>query len=271
MGDGVSCIADWAVSSRPLDSQPITINGNPVDVTFPLGGAYLIHPTASLSILERLVVAMAAGGVVNPSAVVTQSRRVLLSGDAAWSLTWGASTAFRDLLGFAGDLAAASSYLAPATSTLLWSPGKRLRPVLAPLDAHGRLVLDMSATIGEGGQLTVRQEGPGTTVALYQAQYVYKPRFWAAPPTVAPGEFRHFWRFELVTAQRFIILREITEDDATDTAASYAGATVLGPYVADMAQESMGAAQFARSDGFGTVEFAYDVELPAIVTPEFAG
>ena len=263
-------VSDWVVSSRELADQPITINGGPVDVVIPLGGAYLINTTPTLSLLARLALAMAAGGVVNPAAAVTQSRRVLLSGDGVWSLTWGASTGLRDLLGFAGDLAGSSSYLAPATSTLLWSPGKRLRPALAPLDALGRLVLDVSSTIGEGGQLRVRQEGEGTTVALYQSQHVYKPRFWATPPTVAPGEFRHFWQFELATAQRWVILREIAEDDAIDTAADYAGATQLGPYVADMSQESMGAAQFARSDGFATVEFAYDIELPGILTSEFS-
>lgn len=267
----MSCLSDWVVSSRALATQTITVNGNPVNVTLPLGGAYLVHTTASLSLLERLELAMAAGGVANPSAVLTQSRRVLLSGDAVWTLAWGASTGLRDLLGFAGDLSASTGYLADLTSTLLWSPGKRLRPALAPLDALGRLVLDISSTIGEGGQLTVRQEGPGTTVALYQAQYVYKPRHWAAPPTVSPGEFRHFWQYELATAQRWVILREIVEDDAVDTAASYDLATLLGPYVADMAQESMGAAQLERSDGFATVEYAYNLELPAILTTEFSG
>lgn len=263
--------ADWCVSGRELATISLTIDGNPVDVTFPGGGAYLIRPgDASRDLLERFVVAMGDALVPSPDAFVTEARYVRLTAGAVFTVTWGAATALRDLLGFTGDLAGASSYTAPNHSPLLWSPGKRFTPELAPLNAHGALVLDISATIGEGGNLTVRTEGDGTTVQRFAAEHVARERYWSSPPTYADGEFTGFWLTELTTAKHFVVLREVGEGDSVTDQADYDSASVLGPYVADWTDESLRRTPFARAPGFELVEAYYTLTVPVVVTPEFS-
>lgn len=263
-------ISDWCVAGRLLSSATLSIDANLVAVSFPNGGAYLVHPTASLSILDRFVQAMTDAGVVNPAAYVTEAGYVRLTSDNVFTVSWGAATVIRDLLGFSANLSGSAAYTAPARSTLLWSPGKRFTPELAPLDAHGQQVLDISSTIGAQGRQTVRREGDATVVQRFSARHVFKARYFASPPSYGPGEFVHFWENELTTSAHFIVLREVIEGSSVTASADYSTSIALGPYVCDMSNSDMARTPFARSTGFERVECYYDVGFPVVVTEEFA-
>lgn len=261
---------EWLVSGRTWTTQTPIIDGVSQNVTASLGGLYLIHPTASLDLLARLVVAMTAGGVAAPTAYITEARYVRLTSSGVFTIDWttGATT-LRDLLGFTGNLAAASSYTATNRSPLLWSPGKVLTPELAQLGVHGQRVLDISATIGQGGNLTVRQEGTPTTVNRFTGRYIPKARYQSSTSSAA-GEYTYFWEYEMCTAKKFHVLRGITEGSSTTTSASYGSATALGPYVADLSDGDFRRTPFVRSSGFGLVDAYYDVSVPVILTSQFA-
>jgi hypothetical protein len=260
---------EWLVFGRLWTTQSFTIEGNPVSVTASLGGLYLTHPTAALDLLARFVVAMTTGTVGSPAAFVTEARYVRLTGAGVFEVDWTGAETLRDLLGFTGTLSGASAYTAPNRSPLLWSPGKVLTPDLAQLGVHGQRVLDISATIGQGGNLTVRQEGTPTTVNRFSGRYIPKARYQSGA-TPAAGEYTYAWEYELCTGKKFHILRGVTEGSSTTASASYGSATALGPYVADLSDGGFRRTPFVRSAGFGLVEAYYDITVPAVLTSQFA-
>jgi hypothetical protein len=231
----------WCVSSRAVTSYAVTIDGGAQTVTFSLGGGYLVHPTASLDILARLVVAMTTAGVAAPAAYITEDRHVRLTSSGVFTVTW-TDTTFRDLLGFTGNLAAASS----------------------------RVRLDLSVAYGTGGRQTVRIEGSPTEDQTFRWAHIPKERVLATPPTPIAGEYQYFWRYELCGGQRWILLRGVTEGSSTTTSSSYGSATHQGPYKADLSVSEFRSTPFTRSAGFGLVEAYYDCWIPAVQTPEFA-
>lgn len=261
--------SDWLVSSRIWTTETPNIDGSPAPVTAPAGALYLIHPTTTLDLLQRLLVAMAGAGVADPFAFVTEDRHVRLTSSATFTITWGAATTLRDLLGFTGDLAGSATYNAPLHSTLLWSPGKRFTPELAPLDTHGAPVIDMSATFGPGGVSTVRVEGSPTTKQTYTARHVAISRYWDTKPTPAAGELADFWFNELVTNKKWILIREVIEGSSSSSAAQYTGKLGLGPYHMDLTDRKQRTLPFRRASGFELVEKQYDVRIPAIQTEEY--
>jgi hypothetical protein len=258
----------WCVSSRAVTSYAVTIDGGAQTVTFSLGGGYLVHPTASLDILARLVVAMTTAGVAAPAAYITEDRHVRLTSSGVFTVTW-TDTTFRDLLGFTGNLAAASSYTATNRSPLLWSPGKTENPDRNMLGAN-RVRLDLSVAYGTGGRQTVRIEGSPTEDQTFRWAHIPKERVLATPPTPIAGEYQYFWRYELCGGQRWILLRGVTEGSSTTTSSSYGSATHQGPYKADLSVSEFRSTPFTRSAGFGLVEAYYDCWIPAVQTPEFA-
>ncbi len=261
---------EWLLSGRTWVTQTPTIDGDPFNVAASLGGLYLVHPTAALDMLDQLVLAMTAAGVAAPQAFITEQRYVRLTSSGVFTIDWTTgATGLRDLLGFTGNLAAATSYTATNRSPLLWSPGKVFTPDDV-LGSHGRRVLDLSATFGKGGNLTVRREGAPEVVNRFSAMHVPKARYYAGPPTPAAGDFVHFWENELCTAKKWHVMRGVTEGPSVTASASYGSATVIGPYVADMSDASFRRTPFARSSGFGLVDAYYDVSIPAVVTEQFA-
>lgn len=262
--------ADWIISSRLWTTESVTIDGSPEDISAPVGALYLLHPTPSLSLLERFKVAMISAGVAAPLVFVTEDRHVRLESAGVFTVTWGAATQTRDLMGFTGDLAGSSAYTAPLRSPLLWSPGKRFTPELAPLGAHGQLVADISVTIGTQGNVVVREEGSPTVVQRFQARTIEKARWWDAPPLTTQGEFRQLWETELVRARKWIVLRDVVEGASSTTSANYSVSPTIGPYLADLSQRDFRRLPFTRAQGFTRVECHYDVTIPAVQTQEYS-
>lgn len=263
---------DWVLSSRAIDIDvPIEIDSTPQVLEVSAGGLYLAHTTAALNMLQQLYLAMVAAGVASPAAVITKGRRVKLSSSGIFTIDW-TSTELRDLLGFSANLSGASSYVAPAQSQLLWSPGRPYSPMLAPLDAVGVPSIDASVTVGPRGVQTVRQHGLPTYLNRVEFRRVPKARWWADPltnPNGAAGDYRHFWREELWSSRKIVILRHVTEGaDGNTDAADYSSSHVLGPYVADLSAAK--AQQFPMERVYANVEKFYNVELELIVTAEYS-
>jgi hypothetical protein len=258
----------WFVSSRDWPGYDVTIDASPETVTAANGGLYLVHPTAAYDLLVQFVAAMTSAGVVAPAAYVTEAGYVRLTSSGVFTVTWD-DTFLRDLLGFTGNLAAASAYTAPNKSTLLWSPGKTENPQLAPLGTAGQSVLDMSIAFGAEGRVSVWQHGSPTVRQRYLFRHVPKSRYQAST-TPAAGDFTHFWRYELLGGQRWILLRGVTEGSSTTASASYGSATKVGPYKVDLTDRGYASTPFTRGTGFELVEAYYDVTIPGVVTSEFA-
>lgn len=262
---------EWLVSGRTWTTQTPTIDASLENVTASLGGLYLIHPvTAGLDMLARLGVAMTSAGVVAPAAYITEAGYVRLTSSGVFTIDWstGAAT-LRDLLGFTGNLAAASAYTATNRSPLLFSPGKVLTPERAMLGVHGQRVLDISATIGQGGNQTVRQEGTPSVVNRFSGAHITKARYQASTTPTA-GDWTYFWEYELCRTMRWHLFRGITEGSSTTVSASYGSATALGPYVADMSDTAFRRTPFVRSSGFERVDACFDITVPVVVTEQFA-
>jgi hypothetical protein len=265
----VSAISDYFISSRAWTTETPTIDGTPVNVTAPANGLYLWHSTASLSLLDRFVSAMTTAGVAAPDAYITELGYIRLVSSGVFSVTWNLATLTRDLLGFTGDLAGASSYTAPNRSTLLWRAGKRVTSANAPRGAHGQKVADLSVHQGPVGVQTVRQEGAPTVINRYSVRHVPKDRFFATPPTEAAGDFLHFWEAELLTNQRIILALDAREGQDAGVEADLSSVAIVGPYRANLVDPTMRRGQFSRDSGFERVEAYYPVSVPVIQTAEF--
>lgn len=261
--------ADWVITGRDWETETPTIDGSPTGVTAAANGLYLVHPTASLSLLARLVVAMTSAGVGSPAAFVTEARYVRLTSSGTFTIAWGSATTLRDLLGFTGDLSGASSYTATNRSPLLWSPGKVLTPEQAPLDFHGAPVLDASVSVGPLGNIVVRQNGEPSYVNRYSGRHVARDRYGTSPNAVV-GQWLYFLRTELWQAKRVIVLRRVLEGSSVTASADYATSVALGPYRLDLSQSDTRREFVARSEGFGRVEAYYDVTFPVVQTEEFS-
>lgn len=260
---------DFFVSSRPWTTQSPVINGGAEDVTAALNGLYLEHPTASLSMLARTVVAMTAGSIASAAAFITEAGYVRLTGGANFTIDWTGATVLRDLLGFTANLSGAAAYTAPNRSPLLWIPGKIVTFERSPRGTRGEPKLDISATIGTGGNMTTRQEGSATQTQRFSVRHIPKAKFWASQTAVA-GEYRHFWESELTPLRRFILLMNVTVGTSTTASAGYSLSTHVGPYYYDLSDQSTHRFAFSRDTGFERVEAYYPVAVPAVVTSEYS-
>jgi hypothetical protein len=98
--------------------------------------------------VQAAVLPQAAGATV----VLLGSGLVRMAAAGAFSVTWGAATTLRDLLGYTGNLAASTSYTAPGKSALFFSPGKPATFALTPLGVTGaaRYILAQSMSAYSG-------------------------------------------------------------------------------------------------------------------------
>lgn len=262
--------ADWLVSSRAwTTTQTITINASDQGIVGSVGGLYLLHTVAALSLIHQLYLALVAAGVTSPTVTITRSRKVKIAAAGVFAIYWNGET-IRDLLGFEDDLEGASSYVATHRSTLLWSGAKFGEPLEAPIDGTGSPRYDGSATIGPTGVQTVLQEGDPTVTETYRWRRVIKSRFWRDPFTgPQAGDWRHFWAEEAITSAKIIVLRKVTEgDDDDDADADYSASYVLGPYVTNMSGRDAWNFKMVRS--IPTVDRFFDLEWSAIVCEEFS-
>lgn len=207
------------VGSRPsIPATALNVVANAVGEVLPfLGGDYYLdHPTGALSLLTQMVAVLNGHTqLLGTGAVITRSRRVLLTNATAFSVDWGSNTTLRDLLGFSSNLASATSHLAPLVSPLLWAAGKP-ESSSARMGADGVLVKDTYAG----------RSGPGVVVATANNEwrentftwgYVHVDRIEQVPDV--GGTWATWWSQVGSRFARFWLARNVLEDSADDATA----------------------------------------------------
>ena len=210
---------DWPDSS-------VTIDGSGETITASKGGLYLVHETdTTLSLVAQFLAAMTAAGVTNPACFIAQDRKVRLTADANFTVTWG-DARVATYLGFdsTANLSGASSYTADEPSPLLWSPGMTDSPTATPLSVNGRKVHDVISGTAPGGAQFTRQLS-----SLREYDYEFGSVLLERHATAADagGEYFRFFEEVLVGGRRMFHYREVTEDDSSATAMTLTGG--IGP------------------------------------------
>jgi hypothetical protein len=255
----------WLIGSRPnLAAQTLTIEGAPHVIT--AGSRYLYASSSALSIIARVEAAMDAAGVTGAAVYLTKARKVRITASGTFTLNWPADGVLRDLLGFNGNLAAASSYVATYVSPLLWSPLKPESPEDAPLGVVGHKVHNAYFS---------QSPHDGTTSAVIHGSRTYNVFRWGHVPidrvqtsNGAGGEWATFWDSVVVLGSRFFHFR--CDEDVAGTSTAEAAITVpLGPYVLRAPGRGVPDWDFQRSRGLTNVDRRCDVVLPVSLAPEY--
>jgi hypothetical protein len=226
----------WLIGSYPdLPAANITVVDHVAaseGQTVAAGDYYVHSVTASLSLLEAVKAAVNAhSNIADCNAGMTKSGHVRIwrTGGQTFGVTWGASgEVVRDLLGYVGNLSAASTYTAPLRSPLFWSPGRPESPALSPLGVVGQKIHDT----------VVSQAGTGTIRTMRFNTYRINEFFWRFLPvsrvwtsSELGGEFFTFHEQVLSRGRRLWLHRDM-EEDTTDTTTIVALGSGLGPYMA---------------------------------------
>ncbi|MCY0985968.1 hypothetical protein OV203_02430 [Nannocystis sp. ILAH1] len=247
----------WLIGSIPnLSAQTVTINGNAHVIT--ARSRYLYHPTANLSLLVQLQVAMALE-VAGASVVLLRNRRVRISAAATFSLTWPADNVLRNLFGFTGNLAGSSAYTAPLISELLWSPGLPESPTMAPLGVVGHLKHQVFSSVSpfDGTRSTVAHGG--RTLNEFKWQNVPTER--VQTDAALAGEFATWWAAVGVRGSRWQLWRLVDEDGSSSPVSL---STSLGPYVCTEPDW-----KFARSAGLDWSDVFHPIAMPVEYVREY--
>lgn len=250
----------WFIGSRTLGTQLLTINGSAASVL--AGTYYLTDPTAGLSLLAKVISAMSTALLFAPTAVLLGSGKVRLTAAGAFSVTWGSATLLRDLLGFTGDLGAATSHTAPLKSPLWWSPGKPALFSLTPLGvtAQPRYVLTQSVSAYSGRAMSTSHGA--RRFQRFTMEKVAAERM--STPAALGGEFGRWFEAVAVPSARWKLYRDAVEDAASTTAFTYE--SVHGPYILPLGNAAEWS--YTRSSGFTWTDLCCDITVPATVCPE---
>lgn len=255
--------ASWMIGSLdPLPAQSFTINGNAA--TFDALPYYLHHDTPSLSALAHLEGQMFLCGVSNPSARLTKDRRVRLSGDANFTVTWpGDSTLRYKVFGFGGDLSGSNDYVATFVSELLWSSGHNASPQRSPVDVGGHTIHDTDIVTSRDGTQTAT-----THYSLTVEDWLWKMALKDRVQTGSNlgGEFARWFDEVLRKCAKFMHFYNVEEiNGSTDDAVLD---TSFGPYEFRNDGRSVDWL-FRRSAGFMWVEKAYEIEFSALLVSQY--
>jgi hypothetical protein len=169
----------------------------------------------------------------------------------------------RDLLGYAGGLAASTSYTAPGKSgaVLLARASPRLF-ALTPLGVTGaaRYILAQSMSAYSG-----KAESTSHGTRGYQRFAFEKVDFERVLTTGAlGGEYGTWYALVAARSARWKLYRDAVEDAASTTAFTYD--TVHGPYVLPIERAAEWAYQ--RSAGHTYTDYTVDLTVAATVCPE---
>lgn len=251
----------WLVgSARDLDLD-VLIGVSAQNVS---GDLYLHHGTSTLSLLSQLAAAMTAAGVGGATAVITRDRRVkLASGGANFTVQW-TDVLLRELLGFTGNLAAASSYTAPNISPLLWSPGKPMLPELSPLGCPGntRPLAYYTASPNDGSTFVVTHGA--RTDQRWSVSHVALDR--VQTPDELGGQWVRFFAEVAAKGYRFWFYPEAVEEPGSAVSATLESG--LGPYVFTSTGRAPAWA-FERSRGFEYLNRRANLSWSCRAVPEY--
>lgn len=264
----------WVIGSvRDLAYTAFTIDpddggGTPADGTVAISGDYYLwHDTDSISLVDKLVAQMTAAGCAGAAGILTRDRKVKISANAAFAISWSTDTGLRDLLGFTGNLSGASTYTATNTSPLLWSPQKRMRPMLSPLDTHGnrRPLAFWTASPSDGTPFVVShgertdQQWEVLCVAMSRMQ----------TSSELGGEWCVFFEQCAEKGYNWMVYPDATEESGSSTSTLSTLTPALGPYVLTPNGRAP-SWTFRRSRGLEWANSRADLTFDCRVVPELS-
>lgn len=254
----------WFIGSVTIPAQTFTINGLAAVVA--AGTYYLWDTTAGLSLVAQVyaqILANAAGG----TALLLGSGKVRLAAAGVFTVTWGTATLLRDLLGYTGNLAAATSYVAPAHSTLWWSPGKPALFASSPLGVTGQRRHIVSQSVSAYTGKAESTSHGSRTYQRFPFEKVDSERIKAADTdTAAGGEYEAWYTQVAVPSARFKVYRDATEDAASTTTFAYD--SVHGPYIQPLGGDA--SYTYQRSAGATWSDLVADITITANGCPEIS-
>lgn len=260
----MSFTSAWFIGSVTIPAQSFTVNGAAASVA--AGTYYLWDTTSALSLVSQVygqILANAAGG----TALLLGSGKVRLAASGVFTVTWGTATVLRDLLGYTGGLAAASSYVAPGYSKLWWSPGKPALFANSPLGVSGQRRHIVSQSVSA---YTGKAESTSHGSRIYQRfpfEKVDSERIKAADTdTAAGGEYEAWFTQVVVPSARFKVYRDAIEDSASTTTFTYT--SVHGPYVQPLGGDA--SYTYTRSAGATWSDLVADITITANGCPEIS-
>lgn len=258
----MSFLSSWCIGSvASLSAQDLVIAGDAQ--TIGAGNYYLYDAVDALSLLAAVDDAMNAAGVAGSSVVLLGSGKVRLAGAVIFTVTW-TDTTLRDLLGFAGNLAGASSYTATLKSPLFWSPGKPELPQLTPLGVRGAKLYNVVQSVAPYSGLSESASHGFRERASYTWSHVEAAR--VRTPSELGGEFGTWYERVAVPSARWKLYRLVPESSSSTSAFTHEGA--LGPYVTTIGGKG-GSWVYDRSRGADWTDLVCDLNLSAHVCPEY--
>jgi hypothetical protein len=258
----ISC---WIIGSvKDLAAQTLTVQGGAQVIT--AGSRYLYSDSAGLSMLRAVQDALAGAGLVGVGAVLLRNRKVRLSANSNFSVVWPADNVLRNLLGFTGNLAGASTYTAANVSPLLFSPGRTESPQMAPLGVVGHKVLTTYHAISplDGSASSVTHGSTGRRYNQFVFNNVPAARYQTADEN--GGEWVVFFETVCAPAYSFHLWRLVEESDASTSVATLT--TSLGPYVLTPERRAVDW-KFGRSGGSGWTDANHPLTMTVHQVPEY--
>lgn len=261
----MTALSTWLIGSYPdLPQQDFDVNGG--GVTISAGSYYLYSPSGSLSLFDALKTALTAGGVVGADVRFLQDRHIEIRGNAVFTLDWPATGLLRNLLGFTGDLAGASSYIAPLISGYFWSGAKPMTWMGSPVLVTGLPTYDQQTSVTPDG--TVSSTGHFSLATNeFSWRFVEVSRYMTE--SGAGGEYVTFHDNVLRKGRNFLLWWTVTETELT-TPQVLPNADVRGPYIYDPGgRRGLQQPPWKRSAGFERLNRRQDVDFGVLVAREY--
>jgi hypothetical protein len=251
--------SSWLIGSITLASSATIVVNGVSNAVIPAGTYYLYDATASLSLLDVILTAVAPF-MTDEAIVVLESRKIRVTASVAF--TWTIPTELQDALGFGAAIPSTTSATASAVSDLLWSPGWCATTIGHPGGVTGYEQSQTVRTASPSG-LSQRHTTHGTSAVMTSLEWMFvlRSRAWTVgEDNGTPGDYRRFWRVVLNPGLRWKLYPETEEDDASSTPVTWP--TALGPYKTMRARDDWWTRAIASTDTHT------DVRLEGLVSSE---
>lgn len=248
----------------PACELEVTANGSTEIILVSGGSYYLDDPTSSLSLIRQFATAILSHAQVSAcSAWIGRDRLVHLSCTPATAIDFMGDVHARNMMGFTGNLASATTHNANLISKWLWSP-RKTESSSTIFGAHGLEKKDTKV----GGSSTARNEWTHhNTIVVndFSWRYIALDRVWSL--NELGGEMKAFWSEVLSKGFQFKLYRN-REDVAGDTTDINLVSTLgiqLGPY--EMRPD--GDVSWVYKREVSMVDYLSPCNLPVIKVPEY--
>lgn len=130
---------------------------------------------------------------------ITSTGKVTITGSGTFSVAWD-STTLRDVLGFTGSLASASSYLSPSASPYVWLPDQRRANPRVPEGQIGAPVSDATATISPTGKSKIIKNATRYVDSM-EFRYLSGTKTWRCNEVTPNESLQSFWETVISAGQ----------------------------------------------------------------------